>query len=74
MSNNEPKFYVYTAKDRGKGKKAFWICIGAAWATKNGKGVSINLDALPTDGKLILMPPKSDGNDAPNSFEGELGA
>ena len=33
------------------------LSIGAAWAHENGPGYSIRLDALPVDGRLVLVAP-----------------
>jgi len=56
--SNQPT--MHAVKDRGEGKKGIWTRIGAAWPTKDGKGLSIQLDALPLDGRLILIEPKPD--------------
>lgn len=39
---------------RGDGDAAQWSRIGAAWAHKDGKGYSIELEALPIDGRVVL--------------------
>jgi hypothetical protein len=70
--SNAPKYYAYAVKDRGKGKKGIWTRIGAAWTTEKGDGIKLQLEALPVDGKLVLMPPKA--NEAPaETFESEVG-
>jgi len=56
--SNAPTHYAYTVKDRGSDKKGIWTRIGAAWGHKSG-GLTIELEALPLNGKLVLMPPKS---------------
>lgn len=56
MSANKPQFDVYTIKDRGENRKAYWLRIGGAWSNKDGS-LSIILDALPTDGKLHVRAP-----------------
>jgi len=56
---SKPVFIAYSPKDRGKGK-THWHAIGAAWPTKEGNGWSIQLDSLPTDGRITLLPPKSE--------------
>jgi len=56
--NSTPTFTAYAVKDRGKGKKPFWTRIGAAWPHKSGKGFTIELEAVPVDGKIVLMEPK----------------
>ena len=60
MSTNKPSLLAYTVKNRGKNQKAIWTRIGAAWPHNSGIGFSIELEALPVDGRLVLIPPKSD--------------
>jgi hypothetical protein len=49
---NRPDYRAYLVK--GEKEKAFWQPIGAAWAHTDGKGITINLDALPLDGRITL--------------------
>jgi hypothetical protein len=65
MSTNKPSLLAYTVKNRGKGQKAIWTRIGAAWPHNSGTGFSIELEALPVDGRLVLIPPKADEEEAP---------
>lgn len=44
---------VYTVRDRGEGKKAFWVRIGTCFTNRDGS-FSVLLDALPLDGKLVI--------------------
>ena len=37
-----------------------WTRIGAAWAHKKGPGFSIQLDALPLEGRIVLVAPAVD--------------
>ena len=47
----------------GTEKKTRWVRVGAAWEKEGGRW-SIQLDALPVNGRLMLMPPKEkDGNE-----------
>lgn len=39
---------------REGGKQGYWTRIGAAWAHKDGKGFSIQLDCIPLDGRISL--------------------
>lgn len=39
--------------------KAFYTEVGAAWNVASD-GISIKLHALPTDGNLVLFPPKAE--------------
>lgn len=57
-SGQKPDFYVYVSRE-GTDDKNFYTRVGAAWHVAND-GISINLDALPTNGKLVLFPPKDD--------------
>ena len=38
----------------GDGKTAIWTPIGAAWPNKDGLGFSLQCDAVPLQGRLIL--------------------
>lgn len=53
MSNNTPTHAVFVVI--GDEKKR-WIEIGAAWRHKDGEGLSVVLDALPADRRLVLRP------------------
>jgi hypothetical protein len=41
----------------GEKKKTRWVRCGAAWP-KDGDRWSIQLDSLPVNGRLMIMPPK----------------
>ena len=58
MSNKKPTLIAYSVKERGRGKKPFWVRIGAAWPFETGTGFTIQLDALPIDGRIVLAEPK----------------
>jgi hypothetical protein len=58
MTTQKPTLIAYTVKNRGKGKSAIWTKIGAAWPHEGGKGFSIELEAFPVDGRLVLIEPK----------------
>jgi hypothetical protein len=60
MSNKKPTLIAYTVKDRGEGQKDIWTRIGAAWPHGSGNGLSIQLDALPLDGRIVLTEPKAE--------------
>jgi hypothetical protein len=64
-----PNFYAYTVKDR-VGKKAVWTRIGAAWSHAQGGGFNIELQALPMDGRIVLMPPKEEPSSDADSQAG----
>ena len=70
--SNAPKLYAYAVKDRGTGKKAIFARIGACFAHRNGQGLTLQLEAAPVGGKIVLLPPKA--NEATSdTFEGEAG-
>lgn len=49
-------FQVFeTAKD-----KSYWTRIGAAWLHEDGEGLSVTLNAMPIDGRIIIRAVKAD--------------
>ncbi len=56
----KPTLLAYAVKARGPKQKAIWTRIGAAWPHNSGAGLSIELEALPIDGRLVLIEPKAD--------------
>lgn len=60
MSTQKPTLIAYTVKSRGKGQTAIWTKIGAAWPHNGGNGFSIELEAFPVNGRLVLIEPKAD--------------
>ena len=69
--SKKPTLIAYTVKERGKGQTAIWTRIGAAWPHSNGgNGFTIELDAFPVDGRLVLIEPKA-GEEAATSGEGD---
>lgn len=63
MTDNKPALFVYSIRERDKGRSDIFTRIGAAWpyeTEKGKKGFSIQLDALPLGGRLILSEPKDD--------------
>jgi len=74
--SNKPSYLAYAVKDRGRKQKSIWTRIGAAWPHEKGDGLTLQLDANPIDGRVLLMKPKADdkGEDAPagaETFESE---
>jgi hypothetical protein len=62
MAGSKPDFIAYTVREfEGEGgeQKGRWLEIGAAWATKDGNGYRITLDAVPVNGRIVLMKPKA---------------
>lgn len=62
---SDPVYNAFTTRDYdGKdGKKTYWTQIGKAFAHKNGKGLDIVLDALPVNGRIVLLEPKEKPDD-----------
>lgn len=50
-------FAVTEYESNGK-QKTFWRQIGVAFAHKTGDGLEVRLDALPVNGRIVLLPPK----------------
>jgi hypothetical protein len=63
---NDPVLIAYTVKDRPEGQKAIWRRIGIAFPHDKGAGLTVLLDALPIDGRIVLVEPKID----PDQFAG----
>jgi hypothetical protein len=60
MSTTQPSLIAYSVKQRGEGKQAIWTKIGAAFPHGKGKGMTIQLDALPLGDSIVLREPKDD--------------
>lgn len=58
-----PTHRLYVVKDGKHGAKDFWVRVGSAWPHKSGTGFNIKLDALPTDGELVML----DESEAPET-------
>ncbi len=52
-----PDFQAYTVK-KISDTDAIWTKIGAAWYHDKQLGLTIELDCLPLDGKIVLRVPK----------------
>ncbi len=55
--SNAPALIAYQLRD-GENEKAFWTRIGSAWSHKDGKGFTVQLDAVPIDGRITLRRPE----------------
>jgi hypothetical protein len=49
---------VLTGRKDEKSGKTYWTRIGVAFASNDGAGWNVQLDALPVSGQMILRPPK----------------
>jgi hypothetical protein len=55
---NKPTHTAFTVRDyktKDGEQKGRWLEIGAAWVHKNGKGFDVALEAVPVDGRLVLL-------------------
>ncbi|MHA6298744.1 hypothetical protein [Devosia sp. CAU 1758] len=50
--HNRPTHVVWQVI--GEEDNTFWNRIGAGWANKDGKGISIVLDAAPLHGRIVI--------------------
>jgi hypothetical protein len=51
-SSKAPTHIAYQVREGDQ--KSYWTRIGAAWAHKDGKGFSIQLECTPLDGRISL--------------------
>lgn len=52
-----PTHHVFVVD--GEGANAFWTKIGAAWQHADGKGLTIALNAIPLDGRVVVRSVKA---------------
>jgi hypothetical protein len=58
---NGPDFTVYFVPDRGNAR---WIPVGAAWQHRDGQGINLALDLMPTSpGRVVLRKPNRAGGE-----------
>ena len=60
-SSKAPSHVAYHVRDR-EGKQGIWTRIGSAWPHADGKGLNLQMDMVPLDGRITLRVP-SDKND-----------
>lgn len=67
---DRPKYDVFcvekVAKD-DKSEEAIWTKVGAAWEHRDGKGITVQLRALPVNASIILREPKDDKDEKPTN-------
>jgi len=56
-SKKRPSHIAWQVRE-GKDGKSYWDRVGVAWATKDGQGFSVQLHAIPFDGRIVLRTPK----------------
>ena len=57
---NDPVLIAYSAKRSRDGKRMIWKRIGAAYPHASGAGLTVSLDVIPFDGRIILLEPDAD--------------
>jgi len=50
--NRAPDFIAWHVAE--KGEKSFWSKIGASWLHKDGQGMTLQLEVLPVNGRVVL--------------------
>jgi hypothetical protein len=55
-TGNSPSYIAYQVSDRDQ-QKGFWTRIGVAFAHADGKGFTIQVAAVPLDGRVTLRLP-----------------
>ncbi|MCK1281804.1 hypothetical protein IVB46_41975 [Bradyrhizobium sp. 61] len=53
--NDDPVLIAYAVKRSARSKKAAWTRIGRAYPHETGVGLTVILDAVPADGRIILL-------------------
>jgi hypothetical protein len=53
--SQRPSHKCFVVEEREGGKEAYWTRIGSAWAHKDGKGLNVQLSALPASGGRIVL-------------------
>jgi hypothetical protein len=56
-ASKAPSHIVYHVRDGREGDRGFWTRCGAAWAHADGKGLNVQLDFVPLDGRITLRVP-----------------
>jgi len=57
-TTKKPAFIAYAVT--GEGKQTFWTRIWSAWPHQASEGFNIELNALPMNGRIVLMLPKAE--------------
>ena len=54
-SKKRPAYIAYAVRDTKD--DSYWTRIGVAWASKDGKGHVVQVNAIPLDGRIVLRLP-----------------
>lgn len=52
---NDPVLIAYAVKRAPSSGKPVWTCIGSAYPHDTGAGLTVVLDAMPFDGRVVLL-------------------
>lgn len=63
-SNGTNKLRVYTIVER-VGAPAYWLRLGNAFPHRDGKGFSMNLQAVPVSGLVVVRQYEEQGDNTP---------
>jgi hypothetical protein len=53
--SNDPVLIAYAVRRAAKSKKPVWTRIGCAYPHETGAGLTVVLDAVPADGRIVLL-------------------
>jgi hypothetical protein len=56
----QPDFIAYSLVSTKDKNKDYWHRLGAAFKQAKSGGYNLQLNSLPLDGRIVLMPPKQD--------------
>jgi hypothetical protein len=53
---NKPAYYAYVVRERetAESKSKMWLKCGAAWLHRDGQGMNLELESLPSKGRIVL--------------------
>ena len=57
--SNQPVLIAYAVRER-PGKKSIWTRIGAAWPHDKGAGLTVILNLMPIEPRIVLVEPNYD--------------
>ena len=58
--SSKPVFLAYAVQKGEESKDASWCKIGAVFAHRDGKGYTVQLQALPVSASIVLREPKEE--------------
>ena len=65
QETNPPDFLAWHVAN--KGDKGFWTRIGAAWFHRDRKGLSLQLEVVPINGRIVMRTPLDDEKKEPGA-------